>query len=112
MGRKGDKLTEDATRSAEGLTSRLRSLGNISCRKMFGGYGIFADKLMFALVNSRGQIFLKADDSNRDRFLEATSSSHGKMPYYALPTAVLDDDESLSEWAQSSIDVARRLGKA
>ena len=78
---------------------------------MFGGYGIFESKVMFALVNSRGEVFLKAGDSNRERFRKAASTSHGKMPYFSIPASILKNDKSLREWVQASIVVAKSTSK-
>ena len=83
MGQKGAKLTPEATAVAETLVERLATLGDISSRKMFGGYGIFESGSMFALVTSDGIAHLKVDDSNLARFDNAGSERFGRMPYYA-----------------------------
>ena len=80
-------------------------------RKMFGGYGIFESGAMFALVNSQGELFLKADDSNRDQFEQSGSGQHGKMPYFQIPAEVWADEETLREWAQISIKIAHASKK-
>ncbi len=107
MGTKGAKLTGEASTSAERLQLALSPLGEISTRKMFGGYGVFESGTMFALVDSQGDIFFKADSTNLERFEEAGSTKHGRMPYYRVPDTVLDDEHALHEWAQSSIEVSR-----
>ena len=73
---------------------------------MFGGYGIFESGVMFALVNSHGDPFLKADETNRSRFEKVKAKQHGKMPYFQVPPAVLKDKKVLTEWARASIEVA------
>jgi DNA transformation protein and related proteins len=107
MGKKGDKLTGAASVSAETLQAKLIPLGDIRLRKMFGGYGIFEEDTMFALVDSVGVIFLKVDENNLKRFEEAGANKHGRMPYYQIPVAVLADEALLREWAQTSITIAR-----
>ncbi|MCK5429463.1 MAG: TfoX/Sxy family protein, partial [Anaerolineales bacterium] len=52
MGKQGDKLTNSSTQAAEDLQRRLSALGEITTKKMFGGYGIFESGKMFALVDS------------------------------------------------------------
>ena len=59
MGKKDDRLTDASTKSAERLLGSLSNPGNIRVRKMFGGYGVFKEDKMFALVDSDGLIFLK-----------------------------------------------------
>lgn len=111
MGQKGDNLTEDAMQATKLLTQRLSPLGDITSRKMFGGYGIFESKVMFALVNSRGEAFLKVGEANRERFRNADCTSHGKMPYFSVPAPILGNDKHLREWAHTSIVVAKGAKK-
>ena len=107
MGTKGDKLSSETGKAAEEFVARIAPLGDISSKKMFGGYGIFESGKMFALVNSNGQVFLKFDDTNRGRFEEAGSISHGKMPYYQIPNYVMLDNESLFEWTREAIKLSK-----
>ncbi len=106
MGQKGAKLTQKATETCRLFVKELASVGEITSRKMFGGYGIFESGAMFALVNSDGALHLKANDSNIGRFEEAGSGRHGKMPYYEVPVKVLNDQTLLCEWAKVSIEIA------
>ena len=107
MGTKDSKLTPGATDSAEDFVDRLRPLGDVTGKKMFGGYGIFESGKMFALVNSQGVIFLKAVDANRPRFEQAGSPQHGKMPYFQIPEEVLADDDQLFEWSAEAIQLSK-----
>jgi DNA transformation protein len=106
MGKKGDKLTNSSSQATQDLQRRLITLGEVTTKKMFGGYGIFKSGKMFALVDSGGGVYLKADDTNHDRFEEAGSKKHGRMPYFKIPDEVLSNDPDLLEWAQASIVVA------
>lgn len=107
MGVKGDKLTDGAAGAAKALTEALAPLGDVTSKKMFGGYGIFEAGKMFALVNSKGVVHLKADDANRQRFEERGATPHGKMPYYEVPAEVMSDSEELRAWAAESIAVSK-----
>ena len=107
MGTKGAKATGASAISAERLQVGLARLGDISIRKMFGGYGVFEAGTMFALVDSQGGIFFKVDSTNLERYEEAGSTKHGRMPYYRVPDVVLGDEHTLQEWAWSSIVVSR-----
>ena len=106
MGQKGAKLTQKATETCQLFVKELANVGEITSRKMFGGYGIFESGAMFALVNSDGALHLKANDSNIGRFEEAGSGRHGKMPYYEVPVRVLNDRTLLCEWTKVSIEIA------
>ena len=74
---------------------------------MFGGHGVFHDGKMFALVNSEGGIFLKADDTNRKKFEEQGSPRHSRMPYFQVPEAVFNKQEELIDWVQQSIQTSK-----
>ena len=106
MGRKGAKLTQEATKASERLVRTLSVLGKVHSRKMFGGYGIFESGAMFALITSEGKIHLKVDQSNRKRFEDAGAEQHGKMPYFEVPQNVLENEQKFQEWARASIDIA------
>jgi DNA transformation protein len=108
MNQKNDQLKNPSTYAAEDLQQRLHSLGDIHIKKMFGGHGIFESGKMFALVDSEGSVFLKVDDSNRSRFEKARSKKHARMPYYQIPSIILDSDRDLKEWAQVSIEIAHQ----
>lgn len=107
MGKKGDKLTDKATAACENFISRVEPLGDVSNKKMFGGYGIFESGKMFALVNSSGEVFLKVGDINWYRFKDAGSKSHGRMPYFQIPQAVMENTEKLFEWTRESIELSK-----
>ena len=107
MGEKGAELTNDSSQAAEDIQSRLTGLGNIRTKKMFGGYGVFEDDKMFALIDSGGQVFFKVDDTNLASYVEAGSEKHSRMPYYQVPDDVFGDDELLEEWAASSIKISK-----
>jgi DNA transformation protein len=111
MGTKGDKLTGVSDKSAQELQDCLTPLGDIRIRKMFGGYGVFEADTMFALVDSQGCIFFKADETNDQLFKAAGSQKHGRMPYYQVPEHVLEDENMLQEWAHTSITISKKTKK-
>jgi DNA transformation protein len=111
MGELGAKASQDAAKTCEQVVQDLTPLGDVRRRKMFGGYGIFESSAMFALVNSQGDLFLKVDDTNRSRFDDAGAKQHGKMPYFQVPSEVMEDSDVLLDWAGVSIKVAHAAKK-
>lgn len=94
----------------------LSGVGPVSARRMFGGAGLYADGMMFALV-ADDVIYLKADPALAEA-LEAEgcgpfvydggkSGKPHKMNYWRLPDAALDDAEIAESWARRALDVAR-----
>ena len=107
MGKKGDKLTQESIKATEELVSRLNTIDGVTTKKMFGGHGVFHDSKMFGIIDSKGQAFLKADDSTLPDFQAADSSKHSRMPYYSIPEDVLEDDKSLLKWVNKSITISK-----
>ena len=106
MGKKGARLTNQAQEASASIVQALSDLGTVSSRKMFGGYGIFKDKTMFALVTSDGIVFFKADKSTIPLYEEEGSNKHGRMPYYELPDMISQNQSKLLEWANVAISIA------
>jgi DNA transformation protein len=111
MGENGARQSTAGAAMAERLIDDLAPLGDVTTKKMFGGYGVFEDAVMFALVDSTGGAFLRADDATSEKFVAAGSEAHGRMPYWRIPQTVLDDSTSLLEWAMTARDVARAAKK-
>jgi len=91
------------------VMEKLSPLGQIKSRAMFGGYGIFHEGVMFALI-ADDNLYFKVNESNRDDYRKAGSQPfpHG-MSYWEVPAEVLEDDGKLYEWAKSSIAIAHDL---
>lgn len=106
-----EKEKKPATIAVEQFSERIFPLGEITHKKMFGGYGVFEGGAMFALVTSDGGVYLKVDDTNRRRFDHAGTNKHRRMPYYQIPEQVLEDDSQLLEWTQEAIVVSKNAKK-
>ena len=111
MGTKGERLTGDATESAGRLAEALEPLGDVTTRKMFGGYGVSEGSVMFGLIDSAGTPHLRVDETTESLFEQAGSTKHARMPYWSIPDEVLDDPEALLEWAGRALTVARGAKK-
>lgn len=46
------------------IAEQLRGAGNVTCRKMFGEFGMYCDRKLFALVCDN-QLFIKITDAGR-----------------------------------------------
>ena len=101
------------------VTARLTPLGPVAGRRMFGGFGIFIDGLMFGLI-AHDRFYLKVDDGNRENY-EATGMEpftyQGKtkpvrMSYWQVPGEIYDDPGRLAEWAEAALAAARRAKTA
>jgi DNA transformation protein len=98
------------------LLEQLAPLGEVSAKSMFGGWGIYHEGRMFALV-AGDALYIKVDDSNRGDFerenlrpfrYDRTDKTVAVMSYFEPPSAALDDRELLCEWARKGIGAAAR----
>lgn len=93
----------------------LSDYGNIKSRKMFGGYGIYKDKTIFAIIID-DEIYFKAD-----KILAEEYKSYGSHPftykrdektvalsYWYVPSEVLEDSDRLKIWFNKSLSIARK----
>lgn len=109
--------------AADGFHDFVRELfaglGPVQVKRMFGGAGVYADGVMFALLADE-VIYLKADDA-----LKASLKAEGcgpfiwspangpragekvEMGYWRMPDAALDDPELAAEWGRKALAVAK-----
>jgi DNA transformation protein and related proteins len=87
------------------VLEKLASLGTVTGKSMFGGFGVFHDGEMFGLI-SNDVLYLKADDSNRQDYTSRESNQYKPMPYFRVPDDVFEDSEELRTWAQKSVSIA------
>lgn len=80
---------------------------------MFGGVGVYANGLFFALMDD-DTLYLKGDETLKAEFEAAGSQAfdpfgEGKpMAYWAAPAEALDDQDILLAWSRKSLEVAAR----
>ena len=86
----------------------------IRAKRMFGGVGLYADGLFFALIDE-DTVYFKTDALTRPEFeargmppFRPGGEGGGVMAYHALPDDVLEDVELLGAWVARALDVARR----
>lgn len=93
----------------------FESLGPIQARKMFGGFGLFFDGVMFGLI-ADDTLYLKSDPTIEPYFTERdleqfTYNKRGKpikMSYFMAPEELFEDPEQAAIWARRSVDAALR----
>jgi len=96
----------------------------VTVKRMFGGAGLWADGLMFALVFD-GAIFLKVDETSipdferegSRPFVYTRAKSAGRvgrasLSFWRLPERLYDDPEQLAVWACRALAIAQRKKSA
>ena len=97
------------------ITELMQAIGPVSAKKMFGGYGIFLEGLMFGIVVD-DVLYFKVDRDTESKFtargLEAfkyyKQGKEIKMSYYQAPEEVFDDSEEMRIWANMAYSSAIR----
>ena len=93
----------------------MQSIGSVKAKRMFGGHGIFLDRLMFGLI-ADSVLYLKADEETENEFknkgLEAFTytkkDKEFKMSYYQAPEEALENAEEMNSWANKAYGAALR----
>ena len=102
----------------EYLQELFEKFGPVHTRKMFGGYGIYHDGVMFGLVED-DTLYLKSDETSVEYFqsrgLGQFEYDRGgktvKMSYYRAPDEIMDNPDEASLWARRAWEVAFRAKK-
>ena len=109
------------TEFIEHILDVLEPIGNVTARKMFGGYGIYNNKVIIGIVDE-DELYFKVDESNLQNYKKLKSSpftyerGDGQkiaMSYWYVPESVIEDNEKFCEFAESSykISLKNKLNK-
>jgi DNA transformation protein len=97
---------------AEFVVNQLEGCGPIVTKRMFGGMGIYAGDIFFAIIDD-DVLYLKVGDSTRSDFERAGSrpfdpykDGRASIQYYEVPIAVLEDAGELVKWSTRAIAAA------
>jgi DNA transformation protein len=93
------------------VLEQLARVTRVTHKRMFGGVGLYADGIFFAII-ADDELYFKVDDSTRSIF-----ESRGMEPfrpygddrsmnYYQVPADVLEDVDLLRDWANRAVEVA------
>lgn len=99
----------------EYVIDQLAEWHGVSARKMFGGVGLYRCGKMFGVI-ANDIVYFKVDDTNRKKYEEEDSSPFKPFPhrptimsFYELPGEILESPEDLTEWANESLDIQKRV---
>jgi DNA transformation protein len=107
----------------EAIAELFAGFGPVGVRRMFSGFGLYADEVCFSLF-LRGELYFKADETTVPRFaaegsrpFSYTQTRSGKVvtvnSFWRLPERLYDDPDELAAWTRAAVAVAQRqkLGK-
>ena len=94
-----------------------RAVPAVRARRMFGGVGLYAGDVFFALIYDDA-VYFKTDAATQREFtargmepFRPFGEEGGTMQYYQLPEDVLENPDLLRRWAEAAIEVGRRKPK-
>ncbi|MDH4185734.1 MAG: TfoX/Sxy family protein [Nitrospira sp.] len=89
------------------VLDQLHDLDGLTCRAMFGGYGLYCDAVFFGIIH-QSRLFMKTNTTSRPRYLTQgmkpfrPSATQTLKHYYEVPVDVLEDSGELTRWAQQA----------
>lgn len=97
----------------EFVAEQMAFVGGLRVRAMFGGYGIYRDDCMFALI-ADDRLYLKADATTRAAFAANglapfTYVARGKsvtLQYFEAPPEVFEEQEAMRTWVRMAYETA------
>ena len=90
------------------VLDQLNALGAVSCRAMFGGYGLYCGNRFFGIL-FKGRLYFKTDETTRAAYLASgmkpfkPNNKQTLSSYYEVPVDVLEDTDQLIGWARGAV---------
>lgn len=108
-------ISQEEKEFADYVVDLSQAIGPVYSKRMFGGFGIFLEGLMFGLI-ADNVYYLKVDEESRHEFEELdlppfTYDKAGKkmnLGYLQAPEEALENMEVMSEWANKGFGAALR----
>lgn len=94
----------------EFILDQLSGLEGINCRAMFGGHGLYCNGIFFGIIH-KGRLYFKTNDKTRSDYIKEgmkpfqPNSKQTLKTYYEVPPDIIDDMDSLIDWARRSIQI-------
>ena len=92
---------------------QLRGMGEVDCRPMFGGHGLYHGGVFFGIL-FKGRLYFKTSPATVRPYKEAgmkpfrPSARMTLKNYYEVPPEVLDDAATLTAWADRALSAREK----
>lgn len=101
-------------RFAAFVIEQLAPMGTITSRYMFGGWCLYCDGTVFAIL-ADGALFLKGDSVNIPKFearglkpFRPFADRPDVMKYFQAPAEIFEDSDAMREWCGGAIAAGQR----
>lgn len=87
----------------------------IISKRMFGGYGIYKDGIIFAII-AEGTLYFKVGEANKKDFDEhgaqafrylSKNRKEVTMSYRELPAEIIEDKDEIAMWVTKAVEVSK-----
>ncbi len=91
----------------EFVLDQLAAMESITCRAMFGGFGLYRQGVFFGILH-KGRLYFKTNDHTRSAYEEygmqpfRPSDKQTLKNYYEVPPDILEDGDELVHWAEQA----------
>lgn len=89
------------------VLDQLADLHGVTCRAMFGGYGLYRRGIFFGIIH-KGRLYLKTDRMTAPRYRDQgmkpfkPTSTQTLKNYYEVPVQILEASDDLTAWASQA----------
>jgi DNA transformation protein len=89
------------------VVDQLAAIPELTCKRMFGGAGLYSRGRFFAIIQG-GRLYFHTSDSTRPRYESAGMSffrpgaKQSLKRYYEVPANVVEDRDELVLWAREA----------
>lgn len=87
------------------VLDQLYELGQVNCRSMFGGKGLYWKGTFFGMIY-KGRLYFKTHSSTRSDYLDRgmrpfqPNAKQILKTYYEVPPDILEDPDQLKVWVE------------
>jgi len=95
------------------VLDQLSELRGVTCRAMFGGYGLSKGAAFFGIIH-KGRLYFKTDSASVSAYRERQMKPfrlnvrQTLKTYYEVPVDIIEDAEELAHWADRATARRRR----
>lgn len=92
------------------VLEELQGIGGVRAKAMFGGFGLYRGEAFFGIIHG-GALYLRTDSASRIEYERRGMRPFTPSPkqrlkaYYEVPADVLEDAETLADWACRALAV-------
>jgi DNA transformation protein and related proteins len=93
------------------VLDQLSGLRGVTCRAMFGGYGLYQNDVFFGIIH-KSRLYFKTDETSRAAYRKRgmkpfrPNAGQTLKTYYEVPVEIVEDADQLITWAKQAARLA------